>query len=307
MAQSNLLRGIWRLSDPKVSLASFAGMAMAALFAAADTGLAYGWLLLTVVGIFLIEVGKNASGEVVDFDSGTDQAVTAADRSPFSGGKRVIVDGLLSRGDCWVIAGVCFAMGIIIGLLIVVLREPRVLTLGVAGVALAWFYHGGAIRLAYRGLGELAVAVAYGPLIVCGTYLVQTGFLSAAMIACSMTLGLLVAAFLWINEFPDYEADKACGKNNWVVRLGLERSVTVYIVIVATAYLLLAVASVSIPGAWGMLWGLLGGLPTAFAINRLPRAVGDTSRIIPAQAATLAGFLIMALGSSAGYLWSQMS
>ena len=89
-------RGFWRLADPKISLASFAGMFLAACMAAADLGLAWGWLLLTVLGVFCVEVAKNASGELVDYDSGTDLAVADADRSPFSGGKRVMVDGLLS-------------------------------------------------------------------------------------------------------------------------------------------------------------------------------------------------------------------
>ena len=115
MSQNNLRAGVWRLADPKISLASFAGMAMAAMFAAADGALAPGWLALTVLGVFCIEVGKNASGEVVDFDSGTDQAVAREDRSPFSGGKRVLVDGLLTRQQCWTIAAVFFATGIVIG------------------------------------------------------------------------------------------------------------------------------------------------------------------------------------------------
>jgi 1,4-dihydroxy-2-naphthoate octaprenyltransferase len=256
-----------------------------------------------VLGIFFIEVGKNASGEVVDFDSGTDQAITDADRSPFSGGKRVMVDGLLTRGQCWLIAASCFTAGIIIGLLIVIYREPQILGFGLAGVALAWYYHGGSIRLSYRGLGELAVACAYGPLVVCGTYLVQTGYLSIAVIYASLSLGLLVASFLVINEFPDYRADKACGKDNLVVRLGPKRSVTLYIATVTAAYLLLALASLWLADAPGMLWGLLGMAPAAIAIIRLLSAGGETSRLIPAQAATLASFLLMAVATGAGYRW----
>ena len=304
MTDRKVLGGIWRLADPKVSLASFAGMAMAALFAAANTSLAPGWLLITVLGIFFIEVGKNASGEVVDFDSGTDQAITSADRSPFSGGKRVMVDGLLTRGQCWAIAGAGFGAGIACGLLIVVFREPAVLSFGLVGIALAWYYHGGSVRLSYRGLGELAVAVAYGPLVVCGTYLVQTGYLSQPLITASIALGLLVASFLLINEFPDYKADRASGKDNLVVRLGREHSVTLYIATVAAGYLILVLASLSLEGARGMLWGALGMVPATFAVIRLLSADGETSRLIPAQAATLASFLVMAVGTGAGYLWS---
>lgn len=304
MKHNGVFEGVCRLADPKISLASFAGMAMAALFAMADTGISTGWFALTVLGVFCIEVGKNASGEVVDYDSGTDQAVALEDRSPFSGGKRVLVDGLLTRDQCRAIAGIFYASGIAIGLLLVLLRDVRVLPFGLLGVALAWCYHGGSVRLAYRGLGELAVAVAYGPLVVCGTYLVQTGQFSVPLIYASIALGLLVAAFLWINEFPDYSADKSAGKRNLVVRLGREASVAVYVAIVAAAYMLLVLVAMSFEGARGMLLGFVGAVPATFAIVRLRAAVGETSRIIPAQAASLASFVTLALGSAAGYLWA---
>jgi hypothetical protein len=63
------LQGVGRLVDPKVSLASVASMLLAAAFAAREGPLAWGWLALTVVGIFCIEIAKNASGELVDFRS----------------------------------------------------------------------------------------------------------------------------------------------------------------------------------------------------------------------------------------------
>ena len=188
-------RGFWRLSDPKISLASFAGIFLGACMAAAEQQLAWGWLALTVLGVFCVEVAKNASGEIVDFDSGTDLAIADGERSPFSGGKRVLVDRLLTRRQTRAIAAVFFLAAIMIGLVIVMLRDSRVLALGAIGIGLAWYYHGGTIRLSYRGLGELAVALAYGPLVVCGTYLVQTGDVSAPLLHTSMALGLLVAGF----------------------------------------------------------------------------------------------------------------
>ena len=45
---SLFFRGFFRLADPKISLASFAGIFMAACFAAHDTGLNTLWLLLTI-------------------------------------------------------------------------------------------------------------------------------------------------------------------------------------------------------------------------------------------------------------------
>ena len=303
MAESGAFwQGFWRLADPKISLASFAGLFLAACFAAADVGLAWGWLLLSVVGIFCVEVAKNASGEVVDFDSGTDLAITEAERSPFSGGKRVLVDGLLTREQTWRIAATFYLSAICIGLLIVVYRDSRVLLFGILGMALAWYYHGGAVRLSYRGLGEIAVAVAYGPLVVCGAYFVQAGHLTAPLIHVSMVLGLLVSAFLWINQFPDYRADRAAGKYNLVVRLGLDASALVFVVMLVAAYLWLILAAQHFTEARGMLWGLLGAVPAVFAAWRTLESQGDISKLVPAQAACLASFVLMAAGSGLGYL-----
>jgi len=298
-------QGFWRLADPKVSLASFAGIILASCVAAADVGLSWTWLALTALGIFCVEVAKNASGEVVDYDSGTDLAVTITNRSPFSGGKRVLVDGLLSRRQTWALSATFFLAAITIGLVIVVFRDSRVLSLGILGIGLAWYYHGGSVRLSYRGLGEIAVALAYGPLVVCGTYFVQAGHLSAPVIHAAMALGLLVAAFLWINEFPDYLADKAAGKNNLVVRLGLERAALGYVILLATGYLWLIFTAINYAWAKGLLWGLLGVLPASFSAWRLLDSPGDTQRVIPAQVASLASFLLMATGAGMGYLLSR--
>lgn len=302
MQSTAFQQGVWRLADPKISLASFAGMFLAGCFAAADGSLHVGWLLLTVLGIFCVEVGKNASGEVVDFDSGTDLAVQPQDRSPFSGGKRVLVDGLLSRRQTWAVATGFFLAAIACGLAIVLLRESRVLPLGVAGLALAWFYHGGRLRLAYRGLGELAVALAYGPLVVCGTYLVQAGGVTPALLHAACVLGLLVAAFLWINQFPDYAADKSAGKRNLVVRLGRPAAWRAYAVILFTAYGWLLLASLSFDAARGMAFGLIGAAPAMFSIWQLRRAGTVTAAMVPAQAACLLSFVLMATGAGLGYL-----
>jgi 1,4-dihydroxy-2-naphthoate octaprenyltransferase len=131
--------GFWRLADPKITLASAASL-LVGLSAAAQAGtIHWGWLLVTVFGIFAIETAKNASGEVFDWDSGTDRNIALEDRSPFSGGKRVLVDGLLTRKETWFIAAAAYVIGIGAGLSILWLREPSGLWFGLAGVALAWF------------------------------------------------------------------------------------------------------------------------------------------------------------------------
>jgi 1,4-dihydroxy-2-naphthoate octaprenyltransferase len=277
-------------------------MALGTAAAARDGELAWVWLALTVAGVFFIEVAKNASGELFDFDSGADLAVAPWDRSPFSGGKRVLVDGLLTREQTVEIAGGAYALGAAAGLCIAVAHEPRVLWLGLAGITLAYFYQAPPFKLSYRGLGEVAVALAYGPLVCVGTYLVQRGRFSTGVLLVSLPLGVLIAAFLWINEFPDYAADREAGKRTLVVRLGRRRGARVFAVIVAAAFAFLALLPL-----WGMPRGVLlglAGLPFAVAASwRLLREPEVTARIVPAQAWTLSSFVLMAAGSAVGLLW----
>ena len=301
---NNFCMGLWRLADPKISLASFAAMFLGACAAARDGALSWKWLALTVLGIFFIEIAKNASGEIVDFDSGTDLAVAAEDRSPFSGGKRVLIDGLLTRKQTIGIAAVNYLLGIAAGLVIVAYREPQILWLGVVGVALAYFYHAPPFKLSYRGLGELAVGLCYGPLITFGTYLVQRGTVTLELILVSTLLGLLIAAFLWINEFPDYRADLASGRRNLVVQFGRPKAARVFvamIMVAAAGLTLLPLAGIAV----AVYLGALFLVPAAVASRILLQHGEVTARVIPAQAMTLISFVLYSLGSGLGLLLAR--
>lgn len=302
--QNQYWLGFWRLADPKLCLASSASMFLAAAMAADAQPLHWGWLALTVLGIFAVEVAKNASGDIFDYRSGTDLALAPEHRSPFSGGKRVLVDGLLSEAQCWQLARVFYGIAIACGLFIVIYRDWRVLPLALLGLALAWFYHAGPLKLSYRGYGEIAVALCYGPLIAGGTYLVQTGEVTADLFLTSMALGLMVAGLLWINEFPDYLADKACGKCNLVVQMGTAKAKYAFALLLLAGLSLLPLVALRYPQASGVLWGLVAVPPALFAAYRLIRYPRDTAKLIPAQAATLLAMLALAVAAGLGYLWA---
>jgi 1,4-dihydroxy-2-naphthoate polyprenyltransferase len=298
---TNFASGVWRLADPKISLASMASLFLGACAAAAVGPLHWGWLALTVLGIFCIEVAKNASGEIFDFDSGTDPGVAPEHRTPFSGGKRVLVEGLLTRGQTIGIAAVAYLLGIAIGLVIVVYREPMVLWLGMIGVGAAYFYNAAPLRLAYRGLGELTVAFCYGPLICSGMYLVQQGTVTLQVFALSLPLGLLIGAFLWINEFPDVHADQKAHKKTLVVRMGLRQASRVFAMIMVTAGILLI--ELPLTGFSHSVWiAGIAFLPAFMAARRLWVDHDYAQRLVPAQVNTLLAFVLFAVGGGVGLL-----
>ena len=305
MSRSSFATGLWRLGDPRLTLASVSSLALGTAAAAREGPIHFGWLFVTVAGIVALEIAKNASGELSDFESGADQAVRPEERSPFSGGRRVLVDGLLSRSETKAISVVTYAIGILCGLIIVIGFEPKVLAIGVAGVLLAWTYGSRPLQLAYHGWGETAVAISYGPLICCGAFLVQRHALSPAPFWLSLPLGLLIGGFLWINEFPDARADALAGKRNCVVRLGRRRSAYAFAAILATAFLLqacLPVLGVPYYGAWAGLLGLPLAAAAAIRAIRFPEV---TERIVGAQACTRMSFVMLAAASAAALVMGR--
>ena len=300
--KSDFTEGFWRLADPKISLTSAAAIYIGFAVAIVDGPVSWTWLLVTLLAFFAIEVAKNAWGDVIDYDSGTDLAVAEEDRTDFSGGKRVMVDGLLTRGQTWAMAAGFTLAGLVLGLAIVLFREPHALWIGLIGMIIGWSYHGPPLKLAYRGLGELDVVVCYGPLIALSAYLIQAHQLSWKVFWLSMPLGIIVAAFLWVNQFPDYQADKVHGKRNLVVRLGRHRASRALPLI----YLLAFGLMVFLPWLTDLpLWVWLGGLamiPAVLACTWVWQDPETFYRQKPVQPMALITFLLYSAGAGTGVL-----
>ena len=297
---TRLLIGTWRLIDPKISTASISSMFLGVCAATLQGAINIPWLLMAIIGILFLEAAKNASGDIFDFDSGADLAVSPENRSPFSGGKRVIVDGLMTRRQTIVVAAVFYFLGISTGLFIVFFHEPKILTIGAIGVGLAYFYNAPPVKLSYRGLGEFAVAITYGPLICCGTYLVLRHELPTAVVFLSIPLGILIAAFLVINEFPDRVADLGAGKKNLVVRLGEQQATRLFMLMIVTAYSLILLLPLS--GLPQTVWLGFAGLPLGIMAAKRLLVTQQTSKLIPAQGWTLLSFTLATLGLGIGLL-----
>lgn len=279
--------GFWQVADPKIWIGSTVPMLVGAALAYAKQGYINGWwFALALVGIYLIEIGKNAINEFVDYVSGVDRYVTADKRNPFSGGKKTIVDGRLQLGEIFMIALLTLVAAFFIGVSIAVFREPAVFGLGMAGGVLAVFYSLPPFKLNYNGLGEAAVAVTFGPLILSGMYVMLTGELSWTIAAIGLPLAFIVANVLWINQFPDYEADIRGGKRNWLVRIGRGTGIKVYAILFAGAYLSLIFLSLL---TWNPYW-LLGLLTVPIAVRAVRTAAANLDNMpvfLKANAATI--------------------
>jgi len=258
----------------------------------------WGYFLLTLLGIIVINFGQNMANDYFDHLSGGDEI--NRELTPFSGGSRTIQEGILSPKQVLRWSLFLLLIGILIGLYLALARGWLVLWLGAAGVFIAFFGNAPPFRLNYLGVGELATFIGSGPLIVVGAYYVQSQRATCEALWASIPIGLLGAAILWINQFPDYEADKAVGKNTLVVRLGRQQAVWGYIALLVVSYVAI-VAGIALDVLPRLLLLALLTLPLA---RRVIRGVlcfhSDPRKLIPTQAAHiqlhLANALLLCLG-----------
>jgi 1,4-dihydroxy-2-naphthoate octaprenyltransferase len=146
--------------------------------------------------------------------------------TPFSGGSRVIQYGLLPPPAILSLSTASYGGGILIGLYLTITRGLPIRLIGFAGLLVSYGYTAPPLRWAYRGLGELAVGIGFGPLLVLGSYFVQTQSFSLEAFLGSIPVGLLVMLILYVNEIPDRTWDDEAGKKTLVARMREDSAVT---------------------------------------------------------------------------------
>lgn len=183
-------------------------------------------LILILIGVGSLHIAANMINDYFDAP-GSD--IINLHPTPFSGGSRVIQEESLSARRVLWLAIFFFGLAVITGLVLIVMGHPYVALIGLLGLLAGLFYSANPLKFMSRGLGEITIFLAFGPLITWGTYYVLTDHLIWPAFFLGFPSGFLITAVIWINQFPDFQADRAARKNNLVVRLGLEPSRWIYL------------------------------------------------------------------------------
>ena len=204
--------------------------------------------ILTIFGILIAHLGMNVFNDYFDVSDGTDEA-NAEYFQQVSGGSRAIELGLITLQNTRKLGIILILLAL--GIAGVILSSINTFNLNgamqmaVAGLLLGYFYTARPIRLvARRGLGEIAIFLAFGPLLTLGTgYAIFNGDFGNSIhfmncLLMGIPLGLLTTNILLINEFPDMKSDAETGKNHLVVTFGKKASRWIYFI-----FLILAVGS----------------------------------------------------------------
>jgi 1,4-dihydroxy-2-naphthoate octaprenyltransferase len=189
--------------------------------------------VLTYIGVVFLHASVDLLNDYWDYKRGIDSATK---RTKFSGGTGVLPENLLRPRTVY-IAGILFLiLGASIGAYFVAIRGITIAVILSFAVIAIYFY---STRIVNAGLGELFVAIK-GAMIVLGTLYVQNAVLEPAALYGGAIVGILSATVLFINSFPDYEADRSKGRRTLVIVLGRKTASTTFPIFIITAYALIA-------------------------------------------------------------------
>jgi 1,4-dihydroxy-2-naphthoate octaprenyltransferase len=178
-----------------------------------------GLFAISILAGVLYHAGINVMNDYFDYLNGSDNINKSA-LPPFTGGSRMIQRGFMTPKETLFLGTALLAAGSLVGLYLAYTVGWVLVLIGLFGLFSGIFYTAPPLFLAGRGFGELLVGLNFGVFSVAGSYYVQTGGFRPEVVIISLPLSFLIAAILYINQFPDYEADRLSGKHNLVVRLG---------------------------------------------------------------------------------------
>jgi 1,4-dihydroxy-2-naphthoate octaprenyltransferase len=224
--------------------------AIGGLLAAASPDVNWLYFTMALVGLVLAHAANNMINDYFDLESGvdTDEYI----RTQYA--PHPVISGLISK------SGLILAIAIVnlldLGILLY-LTEARgwgIAAFALLGLFISVGYVAPPVRLKHRGLGELGVALVWGPLMIGGTYYATAGTLQPWVLVASLPYAILVTSVLIGKHVDKFEADSAKGIHTLPVLLGRERSLFLnQLLMVSYFVLVLSLVMVGTLGIWTLL------------------------------------------------------
>ncbi|WP_101477537.1 prenyltransferase [Candidatus Nitrosotalea bavarica] len=188
-----------------------------------------GFAILTFVGVAALHASVDLLNDYWDYKRQID---TDTKRTKFSGGTGVLPEGLLKPSQVYRAGIAMLIIGSSVGAFFIFERGITIaVILGFAIVSI-YFY---STRIVDSGLGEIFVAIK-GSMIVLGTYFVQSSHITIEPILAGIVSGILSSMVLFVNSFPDFDADKKHGRKTLVIVLGKDKASSAVWIFPATIY-----------------------------------------------------------------------
>lgn len=220
-----------------VLILTFISAAFAGLLAYRDSGFNLGLWLLATVGLLMAHATNNLLNDLTDFYRGVDKDNYF--RAQY--GPQPLVHGLMGMREALIYVAVTGLIALVIGAYLVYVRGNMALWLLVLGAFFVLFY---TYPLKYIGLGEVAVLIVWGPLMIGGTYFIVTGGWSWNVVVASLPYALGVTAVLFGKHIDKVDADQAKHIRTLPVILG-ERNARYAVIAMTTLQYVLTIVLIS--------------------------------------------------------------
>ena len=268
---------------------SLISVTVGTLLAAEEGPIGWTWFAVTALGITLFHAAANVINDYYDTLYKIDQpdSPTAKYRP------QPILSGMLTPRQLLWEAVILFALTFTIGLTTAFIRSYHVLWIGIIGLLTSIYYTAGPVKFKYRALGEFAVFMMWGPLMVEGAYAVQRQALSVKALYISIPFGILVALVLFANNMRDIDYDSRHNVKTLSIVLGSQKSYILFAVLIMTAYAsVLGMIALGIMSLWGFLIFL--SLPKALSLLKtFKEKIPDMADALTAQFDTVFGILLI--------------
>jgi 1,4-dihydroxy-2-naphthoate octaprenyltransferase len=213
--------------------------------AAAESFIGWRFLAAMIVGL-AVQVAVNYANDYFDGTRGID---SVARRGP----RRAVATGLVAPARMKLAVGAALGVAAGAGLALAVAVGWELLVVGALCFAAALGYSGGRRPYASLGLGEFFVFVFFGLVATIGSAYVQDEVIRTAALIAAFPMGMLATAILVANNLRDADTDEHAGKRTLAVRIGPQRTRTLYRVCVLGAYPFLALLAGLTDSAWAFL------------------------------------------------------
>lgn len=202
------------------SVSALPVLAAVALLCAVRGFGAIDWLnvVLAVVGVVLFHAAGNLLSDVGDYRSGADSEEAFAVPN--------LVKHFFEPKEYLSLSAVLFALGIAVGLVLVLRSSLSLLVVGGLGFVMTLLYTKS--KLAW--LSDVNVFCIFGVLILLGTSIVAVGEVCYEVLWLSLPLGLITLSVLHSNNAVDIQTDGAAGLHTIAMALGLRTSAKLYVV-----------------------------------------------------------------------------
>ncbi|MGZ6290871.1 MAG: UbiA family prenyltransferase [Syntrophales bacterium] len=268
---------------------SLISVSVGTLLAAGEGSVSWLWFAITAIGITLFHAAANLINDYFDtlYDIDQDDSPTAKYRP------QPIISGMLTPRQTITEASLFLVLTVTIGITAGVVRSWHILWIGLIGLFTSIYYTAGPVKFKYRALGEFAVFMMWGPLMIEGAYAVQRQALSMKALYISVPFGVLVALVLFANNMRDIAYDSRHNVKTMSIMLGSRNSFILFAGLIALAYAyVLGMILTGIMSFWGLLIFL--SVPKAISLLRtFKEKVPDMADALTAQFDTLFGILLM--------------